>query len=167
MVALDPTRGFDDGASLLFDMGDGFGDDGTLWIERAFAAPGSAPVIVRIDFQLFSESQSDFNQFEVKAFAGPDDPDVQADFTTLGPTELVAGWSDYHYETTVQPSGGQVWAALGVRVAWETPRQYGIDKVTATVTPEPAGGVLASGAALGACVASRRKRRQLSSLTRR
>jgi hypothetical protein len=40
-------RGHLDGASLEFDMGDGFGDDGTLWIEKQFAITGGKPTEVQ------------------------------------------------------------------------------------------------------------------------
>jgi hypothetical protein len=88
-LSLDSTRGFDDAWSLRFDMGDGAGDDGTLWIEWAFPAVGVSPVPVQVEFQLFSVDQSDFNQFEVKAFVGGDDPEGQTDFTTIGQTNRV------------------------------------------------------------------------------
>lgn len=148
MVSLDASLGFDDSASLLFDMGDGGGDDGTLWIERALPAPGTEPISVRIDFQLFSDAQSDFNQFQVKAFVGGDDPDVQADFTTIGSTNRVPGWADYHFESLASPVNGQVWTAVGIRVAWETPREYWIDKVSVNIVPEPTSIVLLGSAAV-------------------
>src|SRR5688572_25737444 len=60
-------RGYNDVASLKFDMGDGFGDDGTLWIEKQFAVPAGVPTPVSLSLQLFNQFQSDFNTFEVKA----------------------------------------------------------------------------------------------------
>ncbi|HEY3393146.1 MAG TPA: PEP-CTERM sorting domain-containing protein [Lacipirellulaceae bacterium] len=132
-------RGYNDVASLKFDMGDGFGDDGTLWIEKQFAVPAGVPTPVSLSFQLFNEFQSDFSTFEVKAAISTQNPNEQADFTTIGSTDSAEGWVPFTYEDTIISPSGQVWVAAGIRVAWETPRVYWIDHVTVSTMaiPEP------------------------------
>ena len=130
-------RGYNDFGSLRFDMGDGLGDDGTLWIEKAFNVPVGVPTPVSLSFQLFNLQQSDFNQFQVKAAIGSQSPELQEHFTTIGSTDSAAGWVPFEYEQIVTSPSGQAWVALGVRVAWETHRDYWIDHVAVTVIPEP------------------------------
>ena len=145
VVAHSTERGYLDGASLHFDMGDGLGDDGTLWIEKQFAVPAGVPAPVSLSFQLFNPFQSDFNTFEVKAAIGANDPDEQADFTTIGSTETAAGWVPFTFEDTVTSPSGQVWVAAGIRVAWESHREYWVDRVAVStgVIPEPSSGMMA------------------------
>ena len=148
VVTHSTERGFNDGASLKFDMGDGFGDDGTLWIEKSFAVPAGVPTPVSLSFQLFNLDQSDFNQFQVKSAISGVNPERQEDFATIGITDTAAGWVPFEYDQTVTSPTGQVWVALGVRVAWETHRDYWIDHVAVTVIPEPSTiGLLAIGLA--------------------
>lgn len=139
-------RGYQDGASLKFDMGDGLGDDGTLWIEKQFAVSATLPTHVSLEFQLFSQEQSDFNNFGVGAVISSDNPDEQVDFTGIGVTDAVAGWAPFAYESTLTSPSGQAWVALGIRVAWETHRDYWIDHVvvSTTVIPEPLSAALTS-----------------------
>src|SRR5688572_25046808 len=92
VVTHSTERGYLDGASLKFDMGDGLGDDGTLWIEKQFAVPAGVPTQVGLAFQQFNEFQSDFNNFEVKAAISTANPNEQADFTTIGETGSAEGW---------------------------------------------------------------------------
>ena len=139
VVSHSTERGYNDGASLKFDMGDGFGDDGTLWIEKQFAVPAGVPTPVSISFQLFNEFQSDFNTFQVKAAISTNNPNEQADFTTIGSTDSAEGWVPFSFQDTVTSPTGAVWFAAGIRVAWETPRVYWIDHVVvSTGVPEPA-----------------------------
>jgi hypothetical protein len=153
VVTHTTERGYNDSASLKFDMGDGFGDDGTLWIEKAFAVPAGVPTPVSLSFQLFSLEQSDFNQFGVGAVISPENPERQEHFTPIGITDTAAGWVSYEYDQTVTSPTGQVWVALGIRVAWETHRDYWIDHVAVTVIPEPsaAGLLLAGFAGIALC----------------
>ena len=158
VVTHSTERGFNDGASLKFDMGDGFGDDGTLWIEKLFAVPADTPTLVDLSFQQFSLEQSDFNTFEVKAAISTQNPEVQADFVTIGNTDTVAGWAPFEYDQTITSPSGQVWVALGIRVAFEGHRDYWIDHVTVTTTPFPEPGTAALVAMSGlAYVFSRRR----------
>jgi hypothetical protein len=140
-------RGYLDGTSLEFDMGDGFGDDGTLWIEKQFAVSDSMPTKVSVTFHLFNLEQSDFNTFQVKAAIGINDPDEQIDFETIGETDSAQGWVPFTYEQVIAPTSDPVWVALGIRVAWETPRTYWIDRVVVSTTtvPEPTGACLLLG----------------------
>jgi hypothetical protein len=140
VVTHSTERGYNDGASLKFDMGDGFGDDGTLWIEKQFAVPAGIPTNVSLSFQLFNLGQSDFNNFEVKAAISPNNPNMQADFTTIGSTNTAEGWVPFTHEDSITSTSGQVWVAAGVRVAWEGHRDYWVDQVVVSTlaVPEPA-----------------------------
>jgi hypothetical protein len=139
VVTHSTERGFNDGASLKFDMGDGFGDDGTLWIEKLFSIAPATPTRIALSFQQFSLEQSDFNPFQVKAAISTEDPQMQADFATIGNTDSVAGWAPFDYDQLITSPTGQVWVALGIRVAFEGHRDYWIDHVTVTTDaiPEP------------------------------
>ena len=136
----------------------GFGDDGTLWIELAFSASSGTPVTVEVDFELFSSTKSDVNTFPVLAYIGTTDPSIEADFTIIGRTNMVAGWANYNLTETVTPIAGQVWIAVGTGVTWEGHRDYWIDHVTVQGVPEPGGGMLL---AIACCVLSVRKIRHI------
>jgi hypothetical protein len=146
VVTHSTERGYLDGVSLKFDMGDGFGDDGTLWIEKQFAVPAGVATPVALSFQLFNQFQSDFNTFELKAAISTNNPNEQADFTTIGSTDSAEGWVPFNYEDTITSPSGQVWVAAGIRVAWETHRDYWIDHVVVStmIIPEPASATLFS-----------------------
>jgi hypothetical protein len=164
VVTHSTERGYLDGASLKFDMGDGFGDDGTLWIEKQFQVPAGVPTPVSISFQLFNEFQSDFNTFQVKAAISPNDPNEQADFTTIGSTDSAEGWVPFSLQDTITSATGQVWFAAGIRVAWETPRVYWIDHVvvSAMAVPEHASTtILAVGCITAVTTVWNRRRRTL------
>jgi len=139
VVTHSTERGFNDGASLQFDMGDGFGDDGTLGIEKLFSIAPATPTHIALSFEQFSLEQSDFNTFQVKAAISTENPQVQADFATIGSTDSVAGWAPFAYDQLITSPTGQVWVALGIRVAFEGHRDYWIDHVTVTTEtiPEP------------------------------
>jgi hypothetical protein len=162
VVTHSSERGYLDRASLKFDMGDGFGDDGTLWIEKQFAVPAGVPTPVSLSFQLFNEFQSDFNTFQVKAAISTNNPNEQADFTTIGSTDSAEGWVPFTYEDTITSPTGRVWVAAAIRVAWETPRVYWIDHAvvsTAAIPEPPTAALLFAGLAATAVVFSRRSRR--------
>lgn len=144
VVTHSTERGFLDGTSLQFDMGDGFGDDGTLWIEKQFAVSGTQPTHISVNFQLFNLEQSDFNAFQVKAAISTDDPDEQVDFATIGSTDTAQGWVPFTCDAMIPPSASPVWVAVGIRVAWETHRDFWIDRVVVTteIVPEPSGASL-------------------------
>jgi hypothetical protein len=165
VVTHSTERGYLDGASLEFDMGDGFGDDGTLWIEKQFAVPAGVATTVSLSFQLFNEFQSDFNTFQVKAAISPNNPNEQVDFITIGSTDTAEGWVPFSFHDTVTSPTGEVWFAAGIRVAWETPRVYWIDHVVVStmVVPEPASALLLS-AGFAALVSIYRRRRNCEKL---
>jgi hypothetical protein len=158
VVTHSTDRGFLDDTSLQFDMGDGFGDDGTLWIEKQFVASDSQPTRVSVTFQLFNLEQSDFNAFQVKAAINLADPNEQIDFETIGSTDTAQGWVSFTYEQLIAPTPDQVWVALGIRVAFETHRDYWIDRVVvSTVTvPEPASAAIMLAGLVGMAAFSRR-----------
>ena len=136
VVSHSVERGYLDGASLKFDMGDGHGDDGTLWIEMPFAVSIVLPTRVAVEFQLFNSFKGIPN-FEVKATIRLDNPDEQADFKTIGVTDTAEGWVPFVFDETITSPTGQAWVALGVRVAWETHRDYWIDHVVVSTTVIP------------------------------
>jgi hypothetical protein len=136
VVSHSTERGYLDGASLKFDMGDGHGDDGTLWIEMPFAVSTELLTRVAVEFQLFNSFKGIPN-FEVKATIRPDNPNEQADFKTIGVTDTAEGWVPFAFEETIINPAGQAWVALGVRVAWETHRDYWIDHVVVSTTVIP------------------------------
>lgn len=139
VVTHSTERGFNDGASLKFDMGDGVGDDGTLWIEKQFAVSPTLPTHIAVTFQLFNENQGDVNTFEVKTAIGVKNPEQQADFTTIGVTDTALGWVPFEFGQTIAPSLDPAWVALGIRVSYEGHRDYWIDHVVVStnVVPEP------------------------------
>jgi hypothetical protein len=151
IVTHSTVRGFNDGASLKFDMGDGFGDDGTLWIEKQFSVAAGVPTNVALSFQQFNEFQSDFNAFEVKVAVSNNSPAQQGDFTTIGITDTAEGWVPFSYNANVTSPSGSVWVALGIRVAFETHRDYWIDRVIVSTDaiPEPSSALLMLGALVG------------------
>jgi hypothetical protein len=160
VVTHSNARGYNDGTSLQFDMGDGFGDDGTLWIEKQFAVSPTMPTHVDLAFQLFNEFQSDFNTFQVKAAISTENPEQQADFMTIGSTDTAEGWVPFSFDRIVNSPTGQVWVALGIRVAWETHRDYWIDHVVVSTAavPEPITAVLLLPTVAGIALPGRRNR---------
>jgi hypothetical protein len=158
VVTHSTDRGFLDGTSLQFDMGDGFGDDGTLWIEKQFAVSDSLPTFVSVTFQLFNLEQSDFNAFQVKAAISLTDPNEQIDFETIGSTDTAQGWVPFTFEQLIAPTTDLVWVALGIRVAFETHRDYWIDRVVVTTVtvPEPANAAMMLAGLVGMAVFFRR-----------
>lgn len=137
VVSHSTDRGYLDDASLQFDMGDGFGDDGTLWIDRQFAVAAGLPTRISVSFQLYNLAQSDFNQFQVKAVIDETEPATQADFTNIGTTDTAEGWVPFSYEEVITSPTGIAWVGVGIRVAWETHRDYWIDRVVVTTAPIP------------------------------
>jgi hypothetical protein len=163
-VVSQSILGYLDSASLMFDMGNGAGDDGTLWIEKQFAVTPLLQTRVDLAFYLYNLEQSDVNTFQVKAIIRNADPNVQADFTTIGETNSAAGWVPFNYGLDLTSPTGQIWVALGIRVAYESPRDYWIDHVavsTASV-PEPAAGASAIISLAVICCRALRKRNTCS-----
>jgi len=149
VVSWSNERGSGDSTSLKFDMGDGRGDDGTLWIARQFPSLAGLQTATSVSFDLYSSRASDANRFQVKAAIREDKPGEQSDFITIGETNVAAGWVPYSYSRSVSSQSGNIWVAVGIRVAWETHRDYWIDHVSVTNTsvPEPASMVLLAGGA--------------------
>lgn len=114
---------------------DGRQDDGTVWIEKRLRVRNNSQVHVEVSFQFYSEQES-FNVIAgVCAFVGNSDPEVEADFTVLGPANQIAGWQRYTHTTTLHSgSAGEVWVALGITVRWEAEMTYNLDDVDVTIT---------------------------------
>jgi len=115
--------------SLKFFI-DGVQDDGTLWIENKISVRNKARIQVKVSFELYSEHES-FNAIaDVCAYAGLRNPEVEGDFTVLGPANEIAGWKKYTYTTILDVgSSDEVWFAVGITVRWETRMTYYIDDV--------------------------------------
>lgn len=113
---------------------DGRTDDGTLWLERTIPVNPDKTYSVAIDFWLWSERQSDVNQWYVVAYAGKKDPEVEADLPRISITNLTAGWQNYSSKTHVtSDASGQLYVAFGISCVWETVRTYYVDLVTVSV----------------------------------
>lgn len=126
------SRAYAGNRSLEFYI-DGRADDGTIWIEKRLMVENASRVHVELAFQLYSEAES-FNLIAVVcAYAGTADPEVEEDFTVLGPANAVAGWKRYTHSTTLQADSTEIWVALGISVRWETEMTYNIDDVTVTL----------------------------------
>jgi hypothetical protein len=109
---------------------DGRQDDGTTWVETRFNGPPSTTVRVTVSFQLWSPGQGVAGGWNVVAVAGTGDPEAEADFTRLGPTEVKAGWRPYGAGWTFRTdSTGQFWVALGTSVIWEVQKAHFIDQI--------------------------------------
>jgi len=114
---------------------DGRQDDGTVWIEKRIPVKYNSQIHVKVSFEFYSENES-FNVIAgVCSYAGIFDPETEANFTVIGNANEVGGWKRYTYETTLQTgSGGEVWAAVGITVRWETEMTYNIDDVKVTIS---------------------------------
>ena len=138
-VTLSDVHGYNDDVSLKFDMGNGAGDNGTLWIEKAFTISANTPTEVSVSFQLWNDFYNPVNRFIVTGCISDLNPEVQDDFTFIGETNTAYGWVQHGYQQTVTSSSGQVWVGVGIGVAWEGPFTYWIDSVEVSgVLPEPA-----------------------------
>jgi len=113
---------------------DGRQDDGTVWIEKKISVKNNSQIQVKVSFEFYSEQES-FNVIAgVCAYAGISNPEVEADFTILGPANGVAGWKRYTYTTTLDTgSSDEVWVAVGITVLWETEMTYNVDDVKVTI----------------------------------
>jgi len=119
--------------SLKFFI-DGRQDDGTIWIERKINVKRNSQVKIKISFKFYSESES-FNTIAVIcAYAGIRNPDVEEDFTVIGPANEVKGWKTYNFTMSLHTgSSDEIWVALGISVRWETYMTYYIDDVKVEV----------------------------------
>ncbi|MGH7725777.1 MAG: CARDB domain-containing protein [Candidatus Eiseniibacteriota bacterium] len=107
---------------------DGTGDDGTVWIERAFPVEPSSRYRVSADWR---EYRYDFDMaFPAVVAIDVLDPEMEADFTFLGipPDDGCRPWS---YERVVDTGPyDHVWVAIGFSIVWETAGVLGLDSVS-------------------------------------
>lgn len=113
---------------------DGKQDDGTIWIERQLPVRRNMRVQVEVSFELHSQQQSFNTIAAVCAYGGVRNPEVEEDFTVLGPANQVAGWKRYSFATSVDTgSSDAILVAVGISVRWETYMTYHIDDVEVKV----------------------------------
>ena len=110
---------------------DGRNDDGTVWLERAVSL-GAGTYDVTLSFWLWSESVAQIGVWEVLGYVGEGDPEVELDFTGLGPANQTQGWHRYEHTQSIALTGGsQVWVAAAINVVFETLwRTHYIDSMT-------------------------------------
>ncbi len=113
---------------------DGRQDDGTVWIERRLSVKTNSQIQVDVSFEFYSESES-FNAIaDVVGFVGTSNPEVEANFTSLGQANEIAGWKRYTYTAALKTgSSGEVWVAVGITVLWETEMTYHLDDAKITI----------------------------------
>lgn len=113
---------------------DGRQDDGTVWIEKKIPVINNSQIQVEVSFEFYSEQES-FNVIAgVCAYVGISNPEVEEDFTVLGPANEVAGWKRYTHSKPFHTSSTEIWVALGITVRWETEMTYNIDEAKVTIT---------------------------------
>lgn len=119
--------------SMMLEI-DGRQDDGTIWVETAVQLPDSGTKRVRLAFFVYSEAES-FNVLaNVVGFLGTAAPSGEADFEVLGQANPGAGWNEFSMEAEVNiDQGGELRAALGITVAWESRLTYFIDDVSVSI----------------------------------
>jgi hypothetical protein len=128
-VTITSERAFHGLRSVKIFM-DGRQDDGTTWLEASFTGPPSTQVRVTLSFQLWSLAAGVAGGWNVVGFAGPRDPEAEADFTRIGVTEVKAGWLPYGGGWTFRTdSTGRFWVALGTSVIWEVQKAHLVDLV--------------------------------------
>lgn len=131
---------------------DGTGDDGTVWLTKAFRVQPNFQYKVKLSFYLWSPVQTPINEWSVVAYEGLVKPEIKSSpdqwrfFETIGLTGEVAGWKQYSYGKTIKAGAKDsiIWLAFGQHVLWETPRTYfwdlvqvEIKNISPTPTPTP------------------------------
>ncbi|MEM0008142.1 MAG: hypothetical protein QXR89_07775 [Candidatus Bathyarchaeia archaeon] len=112
---------------------DGQQDDGTIWIETKIEVGKRSNV--RVSFWLYSEQESFNTLAALCVYIGVEDPETEADFQVIGAANEVAGWKRYEYSKILDSSSsGELWAAIGISVRWETYLTYYIDDVKIEVS---------------------------------
>lgn len=108
---------------------DGRQDDGTIWLARSFQVPAGKPVTAHLYFEIYSKDES-FNQIaNVVAYAGPQAPSLESDFSEKQPANQSKGWQPYHFQIPVASNEGTVVVAFGISAVFETKMTYYVDSV--------------------------------------
>ncbi len=113
---------------------DGRADDGTVWIEKRIPVRNNSQIQVEVSFEFYSEAESWSTIAGVCAYVGISNPEVEEDFTVLGPANEVAGWKRYTHSKSFHTSSTEIWVALGITVLWETHMTYNIDEAKVAIT---------------------------------
>ncbi len=127
------TKQFKEGYGSARFFLDGRQDDGTIWLAKFLTVPKGRPLIVTLSFYLWSPERSDTIRAYVVAYAGAIMPVEEAEFTHKEPADKTKGWRRYQFTMPVAPTGGELWVALGISVAWETLLEYFIDEIRVEV----------------------------------
>jgi hypothetical protein len=119
---------------------DGRSDDGTVWMVREIRLPAGTSN-VGVEFSVFSQAQSDLNNFQVVAYIGQTDPQTMLEFTVVGHTGQAAGWVGgyQHSQTLNLAAPGPAYVAVGIDIVYEDIRTYLIDSVSITGIPVQCG----------------------------
>lgn len=126
---------------------DGRGDDGTVWLTKAFRAEPNSQYEINLSFYLWSSQKSVGNQWSVVTYEGlvkpeiKNSPDQWRFFEEIGYTNEVAGWKQYSYRKVITTGPrNSIWLAFGQHVNWETERTYYWDLVEVqikNISPKP------------------------------
>jgi hypothetical protein len=123
-----------DGTHALGLFLNGMNDDGTIWIERPFAARPGATVPVTVSFWLYSEGGGDVNAWSVVGYAGTRDPETTADIRSVVGSLTKKGWTQFTFTRKVTTdAGGTVWVAVGLWANYEVVRTSYLDLVETTI----------------------------------
>jgi hypothetical protein len=125
-----------DGAFGLRSYLNGNHGDGTIWVEQSFPIhpPERERYRVTLSFYLWSDGLTPLDTWPVVAYIGHKNPEIAADFTTIGKTNGSAGWKAYSLVQTVRFDDTRpLQVALGITATAEVARTYFIDLVSLTV----------------------------------
>lgn len=121
--------------SARYDL-DGRQDDGTIWLERAFALEPARPYAVHVEAAYWSDSESFNTTAMVALYAGGESPEEELDFDVSQPLNEVAGWKTYGASFDVTSGAdGSVHVGVGLTVVWETWITYYLDDVRVWIEP--------------------------------
>jgi len=134
-VTLSTTQAFEGTRSAKFAL-DGTQSDGTLWLEHQFSVLGDQNYRVTLNFDLWSDSQSENTLALVGAVAANERPKREQDFDISKAANLTAGWRQYSYTFDLTTDAtGRIWVGYGISVAFETQLTYYIDHVSISIEP--------------------------------
>ena len=133
LVERSTNQSYSGNYSVLFWI-DGRQDDGAIWITRKLSLEPNSEKSVKISFQLWSGEESFNTLATVVGYIGESDPKTEADFQILGAANQVSRWRAYSLSNEIITDNlGEVYAALGISVRWETELTYFADNVEITI----------------------------------
>lgn len=107
---------------------DGLNDSGAVWVERKIAVPPGDRV--EVAFWVLSPYLGPPTAWEVRAYVGLADPELEWDLASVGTLDDLPGWHRFCLAAPT-PEAASVWVAAGVRAAWESgTRVHGLDYIS-------------------------------------